>query len=295
MADQGQTSSIDSPDRRGAQSIHRAVALLREVARLNERGVGVRELADWAGLHTATARRILKALESEALLTYDPVRRLYYLGIELHCLGAAANQFNIRDNFRSALQNLAAQTSETAYLVIRSGNDVLCIDRVEGTSGIRILTVEVGTRAPLGIGSASLAVLASFPEQETEAVIRANRRRYPEYNNRTPADIRALVARTRDQGHAVSEGNMNPDVIAVGLPIRDETGRTMAGIGVMALAGRMNPDRQREMAGLIATEIAAAGMRCDYPVRESGHRPRQDDRKPDGVRTATHSHRGPAS
>lgn len=252
--------------RRGSQSIHRAMALLREVARQNEPGIGVRELADSTGLKTATARRMLKALELEDMLAYDPARRVYRLGLGLHYLGATANQYDIRHKFRHALENLVSRTSETTYLAVRSGHDVLCLDRAEGTSVIRALLLEAGARAPLGIGSASLALLAACPDREINSVLQANRRRYPIYNDLTSADIRALVDRTRQTGYAVSEGNMDRDVIGVGLVARDSDGRPEAAIGVMSPAGRMDGARQREIAGIIAAEIRQNGRECDFSL-----------------------------
>jgi DNA-binding IclR family transcriptional regulator len=72
---------------RGVQSIHRAIALLRDVVLHNDRGARLRDLAKRTQLHTATARRMLNALVSEGLLTYDPAARLYHLGIELFYFG----------------------------------------------------------------------------------------------------------------------------------------------------------------------------------------------------------------
>lgn len=104
---------------KGGLSIHRAVCLLREVVKLNDRGARLPELAEKVGLHLATARRMLKALVSESLLTYDPVTKLYYLGIGLYYFGAAAYQFKIRDRCRTALERVAQLSEDTAYLVIR--------------------------------------------------------------------------------------------------------------------------------------------------------------------------------
>ena len=248
---------------KGVQSIHRAIALLRTVVKYNDRGVRLPDLAREVGLHSATARRMLKALVSEGMLTFDPVSRLYYLGIELFYFGAAAHQFKIRDRFRTTLERIAQKTEDTTYLVIRSGNDVLCIDRVEGSFPIRALTHEVGTRVPLGIGAGSLTLLAFSPEKEREVIIEANHMRYPQYNKRTAEDIRLMVSQAIELGYAVSEGNVMTGAVAVGVPIRDNKKSVVAAISVSAIAQRMDKNRRAEIAVLLKAEIKSINMQAD--------------------------------
>ncbi len=257
------------PPVRGVQSIHRAVALLRAVVKHKDRGIRLPELSQEVGLHAATARRMLKALVLEGMLTYDPVSRLYYLGIELFYFGAAAHQFKIRDRFRTTLERVAHITEDTAYLVIRSGNDVLCIDRAEGSFPIRALTHEVGMRVPLGIGAGSLTLLAFAPEAEREAIIEANRLRYAQYNHRTAEDIRTMVKQAIRLGYAVSEGNVMPGTVAVGVPIRDNKKRLAAAISVAAISQRMDANRRAEIAKLLKDEIKAIHLPADLQHPEN--------------------------
>jgi len=241
----------------GAQTIHRAISLLRLVVKHNDSGVRLTELAQEAGLHEATARRMLKALEAEGLITHDPESRLYHLGLDLYYFGAAAHQFHLRDRFRHTLERIAELTEDTVFLVIRSGNDALVIDRVEGAFPIRTLTHEVGQRVPLGIGAGSTSLLASLPSKELEAVIQANANRYGRYADRTTADVRAQVNACQKSGYALSEGNMMPEAIAVGRPVLDEKGNAVAAISVAAIFQRMDSKRRQTIGDIIAEEIGA--------------------------------------
>jgi DNA-binding IclR family transcriptional regulator len=248
---------------RGVQSIHRAIALLRAVVAHSDRGARLSDLARSTQLHSATARRMLNALVSEGLLTFDPVSRFYHLGIELFYFGAAAHQFKIRDRYRATLERVSRKTEDTTYLVIRSGNDVLCIDRVEGSYPIRALTHHVGMRVPLGIGAGSLTILAFSADPQREEVIRANRLRYRQYNNRTEDDIRSMIRQARRQGYAVSEGNVMPGAIAVGVPVLDQNGQVVAAISVSAVSQRMSKPRREEISKLLKDEIAAVSASAE--------------------------------
>ncbi len=152
MKTTGLHSSKPSKVPAGAQSVGRAVALLRSVAKYNEQGAGLSDIARDSGLHSSTAHRMLSVFVAEGFVTHDPVSKQYHLGIELYRLGMAAHQYLIRDRFRFALEKIERETEDTVFLLIRSGNDALCIDRIEGTYSIRTIPIDIGSRRPLGIG-----------------------------------------------------------------------------------------------------------------------------------------------
>jgi hypothetical protein len=108
---------------------------------------------------------MLKCLTAENLVSQDPQSRRYYLGPLVFELGITAGpRFNIRDLCADALDRVAAETGDTAFLIIRSGDDSLCVDRREGAFPIKTFTVDVGVRRPLGVGAGSLAILTALPE-----------------------------------------------------------------------------------------------------------------------------------
>jgi DNA-binding IclR family transcriptional regulator len=56
----------------------------------------------------------------------------------MYALGRKAQQFALREKYRTCLENIARETLDSVYLVVRSGFDALCIDDIEGRSTIRI-------------------------------------------------------------------------------------------------------------------------------------------------------------
>ena len=154
----------DSP--KGAQSIQRAIILLWYIAKRNERGVTLSQIAKQSGMNVATVHRILSALTQEGLITRDLVSKRYHLDFGLSLLGDAAHQYSIRNQFRTLLEHIAEETGNTVFLLIRSGSDVLCIDRVDGKFPIRTVPIDVGVRRPLGIGAGSLALIAFLPDDQ---------------------------------------------------------------------------------------------------------------------------------
>jgi DNA-binding IclR family transcriptional regulator len=251
MEKAGSAKTGNSRNQKGTQSVLRTIALLRAVGKHNDRGVNLSRIARETDLHVATAHRILLALVSEKFLTYDPMAKLYHLGIELFNLGREARQFDIRDQYRHAIEEIARETEDTVFLLIRSGNDVLCIDLVEGSYPIRTMTITVGARRPLGIGAGSLALIAFLSNDLFEDILAVNEHRYSQYGGLTAANIQTLGKRSRKQGYVVSKGLFHDGVTSVGTPVYNRLGEVVAAITVATIDKRMGVKRREEIAGLV--------------------------------------------
>ena len=236
-------------------SIHRAILLLRAVADSGNRGLRLFQLAKIAGLSTTTVHRILSVLSSEGFIEFDPVSKCYHVGIELYVLGNQARQFALREKYRSCLENIARKTNDSVYLVIRSGGDALCIDSIEGKSNIRIMTYNVGSRRPLGIGAGSLALLAFSGDDKIDKILTANKRRYIK-NNVSVLRIKALIKKAKETGYAFSEGNYMKGINGVGIPLHDDKGNVIAAISVASIAERIDFPRSQKIAKLVRMEAS---------------------------------------
>ncbi len=246
--------------RSGAQSLHRAITLIRAVARHNDAGSTLSKLAREARLHVATAHRMLSVLSKEGLVFHDPTSKHYHLGLDLFLLAGAAQQFTLRHRFRTALEKIAQETGDTVFLLIRSGNDALCLDRVEGQFPIRTVPIDIGIRRPLGIGAGSLALIAFLAPEEVEAILRSNARRYPQFKKLSLEDIQSMAAKSRKSGYVVSEGLFHEGVTSVGIPIFRENGEVIAAITVSSIAQRMGDERRREIYQLVKKVLRAEDL-----------------------------------
>jgi DNA-binding IclR family transcriptional regulator len=254
----------------GSQSILRALRLIRSVAKHNDRGIKLSKVASETGLHIATTHRILSVLTSEGILSCDPRSKSYRLGVEIYLLADTARQSFVRDQFRSALEKIALETGDTVFLLIRSGNDVLCVDRVEGKSPIRMMTIDVGVRKPLGIGAGSLSLIAFLPDDEFGKELAANANRYAQYKMDSER-LRSLGMSSRGRGYVVSENLFHEGVTSIGVPIINSQGAIVAAITVSTISQRMPLKRRETIAKFIkkvtAPLIALPGGRKKISAR----------------------------
>jgi len=252
----GAQRAMRSPS--GTQSIQRAARLLRELAARNRQGMRLIDVAHSSGLQRPTVHRMLKCLAAESLVSQDPQSRRYFLGPLVFELGITAGpRFNIRDLCADALDRIAAETGDTVFLTIRSGDDSLCVDRREGAFPIKTFTVDVGVRRPLGVGAGSLAILTALPEEEIEEIVGRIANRLSAFGRLTAPELLALVKRARKVGYVLNDVRTLSGVAAIGAPIFDASARPIAAISVSAITSRMTLTRQRELAEVLRREIRA--------------------------------------
>jgi DNA-binding IclR family transcriptional regulator len=241
----------------GTQSIERAACVMRVIASRNATGLRLVDISRHAKLERPTAHRILRCLIAEGMVRQDPETRHYFLGHLIFELGlAASSNFNLRDICHPSLVRLAEKTGDTVFLTIRSGYDTVCIDRKEGSFPIRTLTLDVGTRRPLGVGAGGLALLMSLPDQTVDEVISANALRLGAFNKLTVRSLMRLVKRCKELGYALNDAQVTPGATSVGLPICSRFDEPFLAISIGAISSRMSEKRQRELASLIRGEVA---------------------------------------
>jgi DNA-binding IclR family transcriptional regulator len=200
---------------------------------------------------------MLQGLIAEGLVRQDPESRNYFLGPLVFELGlAAAPQFNLCDLCRPSLQRIAEKTGDTVFLSVRSGHDSVCIDRKEGSFPIKTLTLDVGTRRPLGAGAGGLALLMPLPDEAVNEIVRANAVRYvPYYNLTVPSLLRALK-RSRELGYAWNDTHIALGAATLGLPVVNRYGHPFAAMTVGAIVSRMSDSRRKQLVSILREEVA---------------------------------------
>lgn len=241
----------------GAQSIGRALGVLRLVAGYPSSGAALADLVETSGLVKPTCRRILLALMDAGFVDQDPITRRYFLGPEAYIVGTvAAERHGIHRLASEGVIRLARETGDAAFLQVRRGLSVVCLRREDGDYPIRSHVLAAGDRQPLGAGAGPLAILAALPDAEVEEALAANRavlaQRFPVL---TPDVLRVLVAETRAQGYSMNRGLLFPGSWGMGMAVYDCRGRVEACLSLAAVENRMQTDREPRLAALLAEEV----------------------------------------
>lgn len=152
------------------------------------------------------------------------------------------------------LELLVQAVGESANLTIRTGVEARFIVSVESTQVLRVGSRE-GMVFPAHRLSGGLLLLAELSPEELDQA----------YESKSDADVadqldlpklRAELARIHKQGFAVNQGRSERGVVAVGVPVRDNQGKAIAGLSVSIPSVRYD---RRQLPSLVATLRIVAG------------------------------------
>lgn len=254
----------------GTGVIGRVAQILRALA-AHRLPMRLLDLSEAVALERSTVHRMLQGLVREGLVRQDPETRRYALGLVLHELGLAAGaRLPLQEASAASLTRLAERTGDTAFLMVRSGDDAVCLDRREGSYPIKALTINVGDRRPLGAAAGSLALLMAMPPQEQQALIQRCATRYTQYGVLCADRVVAMLRESATAGFAINRDNIIPGVSGIGLPVAGERGEPIAALSVAAVSSRVLPRERRETilaalqheARAVARELKLRGFHC---------------------------------
>jgi DNA-binding IclR family transcriptional regulator len=228
-------------------SVARALALLDALA---EGPAGVNALARRIGVNPSSASRLLATLERGGLVEREPGGP-YRLGLHLVTLAdRALARLDVRDLARPQLRALVEQTGETATLSIPGGEDAVTVDFVPGESSV-ISMARVG-RPSIGHATATGKVQLAFAGTQP-AVLDA----YTDRTITSPERLAAELDAVRRQGWAEAEGEREPDLNALAVPVFRRGGELAAILGLQGPAARLTAARRAELLPRLRAAAAA--------------------------------------
>jgi DNA-binding IclR family transcriptional regulator len=202
--------------------------------------LGLKQVAQYTGLHPSTAHRILSAMAADRLVDrIEPGS--YRLGMRLLELGnLVKSRINVREMALPVMRELHAQTGETVNLSVRHDDEIVYVERTSsGRSAMRVVHV-IGARAPLHITAAGKLFLL----EEGFARLReyAKRTGLAAHTRNTLTSLPALereLERIQRQGWATDAEEAEIGVRCVAAAVRDDAGHLIAALSISSPADRM--------------------------------------------------------
>lgn len=204
------------------------------------------DIAILMGQPKQTVHRALATLVASGLLEQDEASRRYRLGTELLTLTSTLLlNLDVRQIARDRLKQLSRDTAETVTLAVRSGNEIVFVDRFDGSRSVRVYC-EIGRRLPLHVGAAAKAILAASDDSSAEDYL-LWLHKHGAAADKLLKSIRQQRAETQLRGYSFSDQDVDKGVYAVGASILDHTGRPAAGFAVATLEQRLPEARIEEL------------------------------------------------
>lgn len=243
------------------QPLDRALALLQAVAQF-ARPASVTELSVECGLPVPSAHRLVAQLEKRGLLVRAVGSKKVVVGPALVKLSLASIEASFRSNrVHQVLVALSHRLGEHCQLGRRAEDLIVYFDsaRAQRSEGLHF---EPGRRSPLYCSSIGKLFLAEMPEPDLDWWLsNSPLERLTPNTLVTPAQLRTLVRKVRSDGWATSNQEMMLGVVGCAVPIRDVSGRLIAGLGISAPSPRVPFDQLHNFRGPMvaaANDISAS-------------------------------------
>lgn len=219
------------------------------------------EVALAAGLDKSAAQRFTHTLTALGYLRKDPATKRFELSIKTLDLGfqfARANALAARA--MPYLLHLSKETEETVNLTVLDDTEVVVLARFMSRHVLNT-DVMVGTRMPAYCTASGVAMLACLPEDGIADILRRSELRpFTPATTWRPADVKAKVRRSAQQGYATAFEEIYRGDLSVAAAIVDTTGAPLGAINIAVTRARFTPEEaERRFAPMVVAAARAVG------------------------------------
>lgn len=259
MLDEQRGSTVAAVAANDATTLGRGLALLRALGgdeAAARGGLGVVEVARLVGREKSQVSRALRTLADLGFVDRDPDSLDYRLGWQMFALAARAGEGRLLAAAAPVLGDLVAALGETAHLSVLDGTEVLTVLSEASPRAVRVDDA-TGGRVPAHCTSSGQALLLDHDRAALAARFGAGA--LERCGPRAPRDLDQLHRRieaARAAGHALSDEEFEPGLVAAAAPVRDFRGRIAAALNVSGPKFRF--EAHMEAAGHEVQRAAAA-------------------------------------
>jgi IclR family KDG regulon transcriptional repressor len=230
-------------DSRLVKSVARAARLLITLADVG-REVSLTELSEKLDLPPSTVYRLASTLIDYQLVEQNAITGKYKLGLTaLHLAHAVLQQLDFRREAKPSMERLADLTGETVNLSVLDGDEVVYIEKAEGSCSLRMLS-RIGHRAPVHCTGAGKVLLSEMALDEVRAILR--RAGLPRLTSNTIVTFKEYLRElefVRANGYALDKEECEEGASCVAAPIRNHTGKIVASISISGPTIRFEKER----------------------------------------------------
>lgn len=232
-------------------SVKNAIRILKLYNRPKQE-YGISEIAHQLGIHKTTVHRLVTKLCSKGFLEQNPQTKRYHLGLSILCLsGLVTTHYEIYRVSLHVLKPLVDCLGETAHVAILEDQHIIYLHKIECRHPVSLMS-SIGQRNPALKTGAGKVILAYQPEELIHQVISKCKDSLCE---KTTDQIRSELEQIKKQGYSISKDEMKKGILSIGAPVRDFTGKVIAGISVV---GPVNRIKKRKTSFLVDKIVKAA-------------------------------------
>ncbi|RFU85717.1 IclR family transcriptional regulator [Streptomyces triticagri] len=231
-------------------------------------GLSVADVARMLGREKSVVSRQLKSLLETGMVARRPSKR-YELSWRLFSLAVRAGDQRLTKLAGPMVLKLAETVRERSHLSVLSDGEVLTV-LSEGSRRSVEAVNWVGHTVPVHRSSSGMALLLDYEDEHLVDMIKRGESRIPD---REAGEFLAQVRQARRRGYTVANRVFDPELVGIGAPIRDFTGRITAAVNISGPAFRVEPHIPALAGQLLTTARALQTALCSEVRTTTGPEP----------------------
>lgn len=259
-------TEAEDKQRGGVQSLARAFGIMEEVARSRD-GISLAELSKRVGLHNSTTFHLVKTMVSLGYIRQIKDSKRYRIGRPLFALAASAlDEIEMVSLATPVLEDLSRETGESGHFAVRMGDSVVVIARTAAPGAFQ-LTERVGVVRPAHCTALGKVILAALrPDQLDRFLARIELAAVAPKSITEPDALKKNLNEVRSSGIAFDDGEFNPEVRCIAVPVKDFTGQVFGAIGISGPIWRLSIQALQSRA--ITVQAAAKRLSAEFGHRD---------------------------
>lgn len=222
---------------------------------------GVTELSARLECGKSGTFKLLAALVESGLAAQTADHK-YSLGPAVFVLGETFKErIGLETSVTPFLERLRDETGENASFSMLVNGKAVLLARAESPRMVRVAG-NVGEERPIYAGANGKVLGAWLPQKRLASVMKSlTFEAFTEKTITNADDLLAEFKKIREDGYALSDGELNIETVGIGAPIKDENGTVRAALSLAAPRMRLDEKKTDEYVVLVketADEISRA-------------------------------------
>lgn len=246
------------------QSVDRALSIL-EILSNSPEGLGIKEISEGVSLHKSTVHRLLATLTEKMYVRQNEKTNKYMLTFKMFELGnKMAESISVVDVVKPYLKELVEQTGEVAHFVVREGNEIIYIDKVEPNNTIR-MSSRIGKRIQMYCTAVGKSMMAHMNDNEikkiwdTSNILKITPKSIVDYDK-----YMETINEVRKVGFARDEEENELGIRCIGASILDYKNEVCGAISISGPTGRFTLEKVDPYSKLVTETALKISMELGY-------------------------------
>ena len=222
------------------QSVEKVFSIIEFLAQ-KEEPMRLLDISKGLGINSSTALRFLTTLENCGYVSQDKETLKYYLTFKIcNIANHVSAHASVRDISHPYLKQLSRIFGESVCLAVQQDMMVVYIDVIEGPDQMLRTMQRIGNVAPLHCTGIGKLFLLEYSESRIDKMIAVKGMpRFTENTLTSKAQLYDELQRIQECGYAYDNEECEVGARCIALPIRDYTGKIVAGFSVTGPTSRM--------------------------------------------------------